>query len=217
MRLQTLKNGEQIYTHNKGEYISDIIEQTGWYYEPKTIEYIKSLNLSNCCIIDIGANIGNHSHAINYFTNNCYLISIEPFNENYEILKLNNIEGTCLNWFIDSPVNQHCIDIKISPIWGENNLGYIKRTSEGQLINKIGCIDSILTDSAIKLIKIDVEGNELHALAGAKFTLKEFHPCIIAEHHTIAEHYKVLEYLKQFGYKLERIIEEDNLNYVYTV
>ena len=217
MRLQTLKNGEQIYTHDKGEYISDIIEQTGWYYEPKTIEYIKSLNLTNCTILDVGANIGNHTHAINYFTNNCHLISIEPFNENYEILKLNNIKGNCLNWFVDSHVNQSCVDIKISPIWGENNLGYIKKTNEGQLINKIGCIDFILTDSAIKLIKIDVEGNELNVLEGAKFTLKEFHPCIIAEHHTIKEHYQVLKYLNHFGYKLERIIEEDNLNYVYTV
>lgn len=216
MRKQKLKDNTFIYTHDKGEYISDYIEQTKWYYEPKTIDYIKSLNLENCTILDVGANIGNHTHAINKFTKNCYVISIEPFEKNLEILKLNHNNGHILNFFADNDINSyHEMKLKISPIWGKNNLGYIKQTKEGQTVN-VNCIDSIVLEN-LALMKLDIEGNELNALQGASITLSMYQPIIIAEHHTESEHIEVLSYLKKFGYSLETIIEEDNKNYVYKV
>jgi protein O-GlcNAc transferase len=216
MRKQKLKDNTFIYTHDKGEYISDYIEQTKWYYEPKTIDYIKSLNLSNCSILDVGANIGNHTHAINKFTKDCYLISIEPFEQNLEILKLNHNNGHILNCFVDNDINAYNeIELKISPIWGKNNLGYIKQTNKGQTV-KVNCIDSIVLEN-LSLIKLDIEGNELNALKGALHTIGVFKPIIIAEHHTESEHLEVLNYLSDFGYSLETIIEEDNKNYVYKV
>jgi FkbM family methyltransferase len=215
MILQTLKDGTELWTHDKGEYISDVISQTKWYYEPKTIDYIKSLNLEKCTILDVGANIGNHTHAINKFTKDCYVISIEPFEKNLEILKLNHNNGHILNWFADNDINAYNeIEFKISPIWGKNNLGYIKQTNEGQTVN-VNCIDSIFLEN-LALIKLDIEGNELNALKGALHTIGVFKPIIIAEHHTESEHLEVLSYLKQFGYSLETIIEEDNINYVYS-
>lgn len=216
MRKQKLKDNTFIYTHDKGEYISDYIEQTKWYYEPKTIDYIKSLNLENCTILDVGANIGNHTHAINKFTKNCYVISIEPFEKNLEILKLNHNNGHILDFFADNSINAyHEIKLKISPIWGKNNLGYIKQTKEGQTVN-VNCIDSIVLEN-LALIKLDIEGNELDAIKGGLHTIGVYKPIIIAEHHTEYEHIEVLSYLKQFGYSLETIIEEDNKNYVYKV
>jgi len=222
MILQTLNDGTRLWTHDKGEYISDVISQTGWYYEPKTIEYIKGLKLSNCAILDVGANIGNHTVAINKYTEDCTIYSFEPYNENFDVLKKNTKDYTnisCVNVFLDSSFNLNCTDIKISPIWGDKNLGYIKQSNVGQTINKISSIDAFVFDySGIKLIKIDTEGNELNILKGASmmFGLFKILPIIIAEHHTEKEHLDVLEYLSQFGYKLETIIKEDNLNYVYT-
>ena len=216
MRKQKLKDNTFIYTHDKGEYISDYIEQTKWYYEPKTIDYIKSLNLENCTILDVGANIGNHTHAINKFTKNCYVISIEPFEKNLEILKLNHNNGHILDFFADNSINaSNEIELNISPIWGKNNLGYIKKTNKGQTV-KVNCIDSIMFNN-LALMKLDIEGNELNALQGTSITLRMYKPIIIAEHHTEYEHIEVLSYLKQFGYSLETIIEEDNKNYVYKV
>lgn len=220
MRLLTLKNGEQIYTHNKGEYISDFIQQTGWYYEPKTIEYIKNIGLKDCNILDIGANVGNHTIAISKVTNNCAIISFEPFESNYKILKHNQILHSNNNiqtyqYFVTSKENSEDT-FYINPVWGECNLGYIKESDScGQEVTN-HYID-LFKYSNLKLIKIDVEGLELDVLKGSIETIEEHKPIIIAEHHTIEEHLQVLEYLKQFGYKLETIIEEDNLNYVYTV
>lgn len=220
MRLLTLKNGEQIYAHNKGEYISDFIQQTGWYYEPKTIEYIKNIGLKDCNILDIGANVGNHTIAISKVTNNCAVISFEPFESNYKILKHNQILHSNNNiqtyqYFVTSKENSEDT-FYINPVWGECNLGYIKESDScGQEVTN-HYID-LFKYSNLNLIKIDVEGLELDVLKGSIETIEEHKPIIIAEHHTIEEHYQVLEYLKQFGYKLETIIEEDNLNYVYTV
>jgi FkbM family methyltransferase len=220
MRLLTLKNGEQIYAHNKGEYISDFIQQTRWYYEPKTIEYIKNIGLKDCNILDIGANVGNHTIAISKVTNNCAIISFEPFESNYKILKHNQILHSNNNiqtyqYFVTSKENSEDT-FYINPVWGECNLGYIKESDScGQEV--INHYIDLFKYSNLKLIKIDVEGLELDVLKGSIETIGEHKPIIIAEHHNIEEHYQVLEYLKQFGYKLETIIQEDNLNYVYTV
>jgi FkbM family methyltransferase len=209
MRLLTLKNGLQIYAHDKGEYISDYIEQTGWYYEPKTIDYIKNLGLKNCTILDIGANIGNHSHAIENYSTDCTIYSFEPLEANYTVLKAN----------VKSPINLFVTDNLetenfITSFWGKDNLGYTGLSDIGQSCKNI-TIDSILFSQKVGLIKIDIEGHELQALKGAFETIDKHLPCIIAEHHTNEEHLEVMKYLKQFGYYLATIIEEDNLNYVY--
>jgi FkbM family methyltransferase len=211
MRLLTLKNGEQIYAHDKGEYVSDVIEQTGWYYEPQTIDYIKNLGLKNCIVLDIGANIGNHSHAIKYFSNDCTIYSFEPLEANYNVLK-NNAKSTVNRFVTDNLEKENFI----TSFWGNDNLGYTGLSENGQSCKNI-TIDSMFFPRQVGLIKIDVEGHELQALKGAFETIGENLPCIIAEHHTNEEYLRVLDYLKQFGYNLETIIEEDNLNYVYTV
>lgn len=209
MRKQTLKDGTFIYTHDKGEYISDVIEQTGWYYEPKTIDYIKNLNLKDCNILDIGANIGNHSHAMQKFSTNCQIGSFEPYQKNFDILKKN--VRFSYNNFVTNKNDEK--KYSIAPVWGENNLGYIMPNIDGEKVNNT-FIDYYKLDN-IGLIKIDIEGHELEALKGAFNTIEKSKPCIIAEHHTNEEHRQVMDYLKQFGYYLATIIEEDNLNYVY--
>lgn len=209
MRKQTLKDGTFIYTHDKGEYISDVIEQTGWYYEPKTIDYIKNLNLKDCNILDIGANIGNHSHAMQKFSTNCQIGSFEPYQKNFDILKKN--ARFSYNNFVTNKNDEK--KYSIAPVWGENNLGYIMPNKDGEKVNNT-FIDYYELDN-IGLIKIDIEGHELEALKGAFNTIEKSKPCIIAEHHTNEEHLQVMDYLKQFGYYLATIIEEDNLNYVY--
>jgi FkbM family methyltransferase len=209
MRKQTLKDGTFIYTHDKGEYISDVIEQTGWYYEPKTIDYIKNLNLKDCNILDIGANIGNHSHAMQKFSDNCQIGSFEPYQKNFDILKKN--ARFSYNNFVTNKNDEKTYSI--DPVWGGANLGYITSSKDGEKVNNT-FIDYYELDN-ISLIKIDIEGHELEALKGAFNTIKKSKPCIIAEHHTNEEHLQVMDYLKQFGYYLATIIEEDNLNYVY--
>lgn len=218
MRKQILKDGTFIYTHDKGEYISDVIEQTGWYYEPKTIEYIRNMNLKDCNILDIGANVGNHTIAISKVANNCDVISFEPFESNYKLLKHNqtlhsNNNIQTYQYFVTSKENSEDT-FYINPVWGDCNLGYIKESNScGQEVTN-HYID-LFKYSNLKLIKIDIEGHELEALKGAFNTIKKSNPCIIAEHHTKEEHLQVMDYLKQFGYYLATIIEEDNLNYVY--
>jgi FkbM family methyltransferase len=211
MRILTLKNGEQIYAHDKGEYVSDIIDQTGWYYEPQTIEYIKNLGLKNCTVLDIGANIGNHSHAIKYYSTDCTIYSFEPLEANYNVLK-NNAKGTVNRFVTDNLKKENFI----TSFWGNDNLGYTGLSESGQSCQNI-IIDNMFFPRKVGLIKIDVEGHELQALNGAFETIGENLPVIIAEHHTNEEHIQVLDYLKQFGYNLETIIKEDNLNYVYTI
>ncbi|MEM2772734.1 MAG: FkbM family methyltransferase [Candidatus Pacearchaeota archaeon] len=52
------------------------------------------------------------------------------------------------------------------------------------------------------LIKIDVEGDEVNVLNGAKFTLKKFKPKIIVETHSNELKAKCLSILHKFNYKM---------------
>jgi FkbM family methyltransferase len=145
------------------------------------------------------------------FTDNCQIGSFEPYQKNFDILS-KNARFSYRNFVTNKNDEKK---YSISPVWGDANLGYITPSKDGEKVNNI-FIDFYEFDN-IGLIKIDIEGHELEALKGAFNTIKKSTPCIIAEHHTNEEHIQVLDYLKQFGYKLETIIKEDNLNYVYTV
>ena len=62
MKKVVLNDGNGIYVHNKLDYISRLISSNHNYYEHVFLNYIKTNHNNQKNIIDIGANIGNHSH-----------------------------------------------------------------------------------------------------------------------------------------------------------
>jgi hypothetical protein len=89
MKIVKLRTGNDIYVHDV-DMISNYIENTRRYYEESFLNYISTnFNSNQKNIIDIGANIGNHSH---YFLNTMKfdnLYCFEPFTDNFNILKKN--------------------------------------------------------------------------------------------------------------------------------
>lgn len=62
MKKVILTYGNTIYVHAKPDYISNEIIINHKYYEHEFLNYIKQFHNNQKNIIDIGANIGNHSH-----------------------------------------------------------------------------------------------------------------------------------------------------------
>jgi FkbM family methyltransferase len=171
------------FLHADGEFISDYIRRKGCFYELPLLHYLKKTT-SFDRVIDVGANIGNHSR---FFANSGgSIFSIEPIKRNFELLQKNAPAATAFN----VGVGKECGSLEF--VTYESCLGnsYALDAFDGEIrpwgegVNKevvnVVTLDSLEVD-APTLVKMDVEGFELNALIGAKETLtstKNIHLCI---------------------------------------
>jgi len=162
-------------------------------------------------VLDIGANIGNHSLYFSDYFQNVY--SFEPNDKVFTVLKLNAA-------LVD---NIQCFKLGISDTDGSASflspvgyLGCSKLTAEEGEFNQF--IQTVRLDSLaeklknVKLIKIDIEGHEFNALSGGEKFIKSTKPFILFEQH-ISDFNdkgstKVIDLLKGYGYFKFAILSE---------
>lgn len=156
-------------------------------------------------VIDIGANIGDYSIvAVKRF--NCKAIAIEPSPSPYNLLlkniAVNKMEGivTPLNIAI-SDVDSS-IEMKVSDKWGY----VVTSAAEGETVSvETRRLDSFTVDDTMNkagIVKIDVEGNEMSVLTGARKFLSSVCPKVIVEAHSESLRKNVLSLMEGIGYRL---------------
>ena len=196
------------------DYISLEIMVDG-IYDFRSINEIKKLLESNFLnfecetLIDVGANIGNHSVFFSkYFKN---IISFEPNPFIYEILKINT------SHYPNISINNFGLSTKEDLFYmseDKRNLGgskiYLdKKDIPSSLLIKevlLKQLDSLNIKASTNsvLIKLDVEGHEINVLRGATNFIKAYNPVICFEQHT-NDFYDgksaVIEFLDGLGYE----------------
>lgn len=75
---------------------------------------------------------------------------------------------------------------------------------------KTGRLDEIIT-GPVALMKIDVEGNEIKTLAGAKETIKKYRPHLVLEANGEAEKNHIKQWAKAAGYSVCKLTDLRNL------
>lgn len=198
--------GEDIkfYLPDINEYIQSLIYTKCMFYEIETLEKLKEFHLDNKVIIDVGANIGNHSLYFARIINSLKVYSFDPnkklaeiFNKN---MKINNVENKVelRNIGISSEKGYGNLEIIEEDNWGANKVSI---SEKGEF--EIGILDELFEtfESEIGLIKIDVEGMELEVIKGAKNIIEKFKPILCIEI-LDEEHYKQINnILAKFNYK----------------
>jgi len=177
-----------------GDLIGDEIRAKGFYEIDELQCFMawlkeKNLNNSNDIMIDLGANIGNHS----VFFSNYYarVLSFEPSLRTFCVLRANTLHFSNIECFNvgASLANQEEQDLfvpganrgggSLSQPWAEKVKGTDIECEKITLVE----IDSVVPKvDSVALIKVDVEGHELEALTGCKRIMKECQPAIIFEH-----------------------------------
>lgn len=198
------------YTH---DYIQRRIVTYGDFYEAGELEELnKEVSFQNAVILDIGANIGNHSAYWGRVKGAKRIYSYEPVAGTYEILKrnieLNSLRDvvTACNVALGSESGR--ADIKF---WDPNNCGKAQISPSDKGDMKISRLDDY-TFEKIDFIKIDVESFEYELLLGAKKTLTQHTPKIFIE--IFEEQFeRVNRLLEEYGYKMNR--ELSKYNYLY--
>jgi FkbM family methyltransferase len=172
--------GDRILYGSLDNYIDRIVYLTGDYFEYTYLNLLKKLVRMDGCVLDIGANVGNHSiHFSTYFEK---VFSFEPYPPVFEKLR-------CRTKGID---NIYCYQLAISDAAGVlkfqsplgMNWGTGKISFDGDIEVQVGHGDTLvqqLCDCPVRLVKIDTEGYELEVLDGLKETLQKQRPVVVFE------------------------------------
>jgi len=220
--------GTKIFIYPFGDWQKEMINGE---YDKFIFDYLKKIDLTQKNIFDIGAHIGYHTL---YFAKLAgakgKIISFEPNVFNIERLKIN------LEKNYELSKNIQVIEKAISDKSGEEAFVFSKKvdkgSSSGSFLDNADTfwekanyeklygfkrvkVQTTTIDEFVKkndiipdLIKLDIEGAEHLALAGAKKTLFEKKPILLIEIHSIFNMYKVCDILSDFQYKIEFLKEE---------
>lgn len=122
-------------------------------------------------IVDLGAYDGDTIREFTTFTDGKYkrIYALEPDKKNFSKLEKNTCEMD--NIFI---YNMGAWDKRDTLIFDSQKSRNSKLSSKGVPI-EVSDIDSLISDD-VTMIKMDIEGSELHALEGAKMTIKKHRP-----------------------------------------
>lgn len=190
--------GEYSLKVMRGDHIGQTITLTGRPYEARLLSLAKLLLSPGDQVIDVGANIGNHSVA--FARHGCEVTAIEPNLEAYSLL-LENIQQNASNILVHQ-VGLSCttgmasVSVRI-----DGNLGSAALHPDPLGTISVTTLDAMEIRSP-RLIKIDVEGSELCVLEGGRDTIRRWNPLILVELQTRTARSSARAFLGEFGYRL---------------
>lgn len=173
-------------------HIGRCLKQYGEWCFPE-LEFTKPY--ATDIVLDVGANIG--THACVYAQTAKHVHAFEACLEVYTLLCM-NAPFNCTPYHVaigDEQKQTHIPTLDFSQV---ENFGSTK-TGEGTNNVLMRTIDSYNFDH-VSLIKIDVEGEELAVLKGAKETINRCHPALFVECDRIEKFYLLERYIDLLGY-----------------
>jgi len=192
---------------NKDKYIGKSFDLYGEfsYHE---VNFLKDLIEPGDVFIDCGANIGGITIPLaQKIGSGGYVVAFEPQQYIYHILcgnvAVNNLSNTAVFQRLASNVSGEVRGIPVLNYEEEGNFGdnSTSRVKKDMLCIPVAtCTIDSLELSALHLIKIDVQGEELDVLAGAAETIKRTRPFLYVEAESKEESEKVIEFLKEHEY-----------------
>lgn len=165
---------------------------------------------------DVGAHVGFYALLASRIVGpRGKVIAFEPLQRNIFYLKkhieMNNIENVTI---IEAAVSNHC-GVGLFKEGISSGMGALH--PEGDCTIKVISLDEAIDSKLVPVpdnIKIDVEGNELEALLGARSLLRDNHPNIFLETHSEDLHMKCRDLLESYGYEIQltsKILEESDV------
>lgn len=202
--------GLPLYVHDDNESLSAAIIRNGDFWEGDILDYIRDNFPDQNVILDVGANIGNHTVYFGHYLNYRKIIAYEPDIDNWNIL-FENVKR-----FDRDKVSISHSGISDKAEWItfvantiNRGAGELHPEADGQRVY----VETIDSQSRwyhpVTLMKIDVEWWEPKVLAGAQETLKRDHPLVLVE--DVKQEYE--KYFPE-GYKIHKAWEHHN-TYLY--
>lgn len=182
MREVTLFDQTNLWVHDEGEQLSDAIVEAGDYFEKEILEYLSDQYPQQEIILDIGANIGNHTVYFSQYLENIAVIAFEPIRENFALLRRNT------HPYPNIVIRNEAVGATrgtVGMVLNRSNMGAceVSDDKDGVEYRKVPQVrvDDLLLMPRVSLMKIDVEWYEPEVLKGAKDILETDKPLILIE------------------------------------
>ena len=201
----------QAIVHEPREHMQSFWVQ-GEFFEQRMLEYIYWHYGSRASVfIDVGAALGNHSLFFAAFCTPKYVIAIEPRAKSCErqraLYQANGVARRVhvYNCAVSDKVGKGAME-HFGPNLGQFRLcaftetGFIDPPSREVEVTTLDAIVAQEQARPVRVVKIDVEGHELHVLRGAEKLLAEQHPALFIEIRNRQRYAAVTKYLARFGY-----------------
>jgi len=199
-------NVHQLTHVDRRDDIFQRVTKRGEFYELEILEHLKKLlTPKDAVVIDVGANIGNHSIFFARYCSakvisfECNPIAVELLHKN---IKANQCEEA-IEVIERAASTSDSVLLIPAPM---HNLGMaataVSDNTQSASRAKAQKLDELLTElERCDLIKIDVEGAELDVLESAKELLRKFKPLLIVEAHG-NQFVEVNNFLLPIGYEV---------------
>jgi FkbM family methyltransferase len=190
------------------------------FFELDLLREIDKLLNENSVVLDIGANVGNHTVYWGNITKVKKIYSFEPVKTTFAILS-KNIEINHLNGKVKL-YNIGLSDIKTRgtvEAHHANNIGgtMLRKAEDGSIeLDKLDNIAEIINEPAIDFVKIDVEGMEKGVLTGAARFFNRHKPAVFIESVQGVNHYDFTrKFFKDLDYDDPIKYHSENYLFVY--
>lgn len=176
MRPFVTLRGVRMYLYEH-EAVSDAIRRAGDFYEAAILDDVAARLPDQRTIVDVGANIGNHSLYWAAFVQPALVLAIEPVRANFALLRANTHGYACVR-----PVRAALSDrvgtarMTLDTI----NMGRSRFDPAGDVVVATQRLDDYRLND-VTLIKVDVEGHQAAVLAGAALTIERCRPALLIE------------------------------------
>jgi FkbM family methyltransferase len=198
--------------------------------EPELV-WIKEFLPKNAVILDIGANVGTFLYQLQHKLNHENIYAFEPNKKLYRRLKrlfptMRVLPLALSDENMTAEFKVPVINGKIVASRGKLNTDFKEKGEEKSYTEKVKVIKlddwaAIEHFKRLDFIKIDVEGNEMKTLQGAKQIIRQFAPTLMVEmeqrHHEMPIWKEISEveswgydakYLNRHNFELEKLTEE---------
>lgn len=176
-RLITIDEDVELLVHDAGEAFSDALVRDGDFYERNILDYLRDNYPIHECILDIGANIGNHTLYFDKYLDYKSVVAFEPVPDNFNLLRENTKKAYSI-WCRPEAVGEET-GITHMTI-NRDNMGACEINPNGSLkVHQIRLNDIFVPQ--VTLIKLDAEWSEPGVIEGARPLLEEDQPLILIE------------------------------------
>lgn len=191
----------ELWTHPEPDHLATAIRAARGFYEPDVLMKCREIHIPGTVIIDVGANIGNHT-VFSAAILGAEVVAIEPFAANYDVLRINIAANG-----LEQRVRTHAVALGARPGLGCATIGDTRNLGTVQVRAGVGAVrivtlDSIAEDRPVGVIKIDVEGGEAGVLQGAAATLARWLPDIMVEADGAERFDTIARRLHEIGYAM---------------
>jgi len=157
---------------------------SGKFYETEELEIMAPYVRPYSYILEVGANIGNHTVYFDRILNARKIVVVEPNPDAIRLLRINLLLSACRSVdtrFLGIGLGAQDARANVQPSIWQNNLGGAELLPDPNGSVPILRGDSIFLDEPLDFIKIDVEGMEVEVLQGLKQTIDRHRPPMFVE------------------------------------